>query len=72
MKDAVSEKKLAIGDVRWATVKGIVGSDLDGVKRTVKLPAQRAVALIKEVRKVLNKSAAQAIPEPCGRLQHVV
>ena len=44
-KDPISEKKPHKGDGRWATQKEILGYMLDGVARTVQLPADRADAL---------------------------
>jgi hypothetical protein len=71
-KDPISEKKLGKGDARWATVKEILGYELDGIHRTIKLPDQKADALLKELKKVLRK---QHIPlkhfrSLAGHLQH--
>jgi hypothetical protein len=40
-KDPISEKKLAKGDARWDTTKEILGYLLEGVARTIRLPAQK-------------------------------
>jgi hypothetical protein len=54
-KDPISEKKLAQGEARWATLKEILGYWLDGRSRTVQLPPPRADDLLKEVAAVLRK-----------------
>jgi hypothetical protein len=71
-KDPILEKKLHKGDGRWATRKEILGYMLDGVARTVQLPADRADALIKEVRSILRKTRIQLkrFRSIVGRLQH--
>jgi hypothetical protein len=71
-KDPISEKKLLKGDARWDTIKEVLGYELDGVNRTIKLPDKKAEALLKELRKVLRK---QRVPlkrfrSLVGRLQH--
>jgi hypothetical protein len=55
----VSEKKLHKRDGRWDTQKEILGYMLDGINRTVQLPADWADALIKEVRAILRKTRVQ-------------
>jgi hypothetical protein len=54
-KDPISEKKLTKGGTRWATTKEILGYELDGILHTIKLPDQKAEALLKELKKVLRK-----------------
>jgi hypothetical protein len=71
-KDPISEKKLQKGDARWNPVKEVLGYELNGRDRTVKLPAPKADALLKELRKALRK---QRLPlkrfrSLVGRLQH--
>jgi len=71
-KDPISEKKLLKGDGRWDTRKEILGYLLDGVARTIQLPADRADALLKELRAVLKKQRVQLkrFRSLVGRLQH--
>jgi hypothetical protein len=71
-KDPILEKKLDKGDARWDTIKEILGYELDGRGRTVKLPDPKSEALLKELRKVLRK---QRVPlkrfrSLVGPLQH--
>jgi hypothetical protein len=58
-KDPISENKLQKGDGRWDTQKEILGYMLDGITRTVQLPTDRADALVKEIRAVLQKTRIQ-------------
>jgi hypothetical protein len=71
-KDPVSIKKLQKGDGRWDTRKEVLGYMLDGIRRTVQLPTDRAEDLLKEIRSILRK---QRVPikrfrSIAGRLQH--
>jgi hypothetical protein len=71
-KEPISEKKLAQGDPRWATLKEILGYWLDGRSRTVQLPPPRADDLLKEVAAVLRKKRVplKRFCSLSGRLQH--
>lgn len=72
-KDPISEKKLAKGDARWSPTKEILGYELDGRRRTVKLPQAKSEALLKETRKILkNKKRVplKSFRSLAGRLQH--
>jgi hypothetical protein len=71
-KDPISEKKLAKGDARWATLKEILGYWLDGIYRTVQLPPPRADNLLKEVAAILRKKRVplKRFCSLSGRLQH--
>ena len=71
-KDPISEKKLAKGDARWATLKEILGYWLDGISRMVQLPPPRADDLLKEVASVLRKRRVplKRFRSLVGRLQH--
>jgi hypothetical protein len=71
-KDPISEKKLKKGDAQWDPTKEILGYELNGKDRTIRLPQSKSDALLKELRKVLRK---QRIPlkrfrSLVGRLQH--
>jgi hypothetical protein len=71
-KDPISEKKLAKGDARWDTKKEILGYWLDGVRRTIQLPPNRADLLLKEVKAILKKKRVplKRFRSIAGRLQH--
>ena len=71
-KDPISQKKLDKGDGRFATEKEILGYLLDGTSRTIRLPTDRADALLKEVKAILRKSRVQLkrFRSILGRLQH--
>jgi hypothetical protein len=71
-KDPISEKKLAKGDARWATLKEILGYWLDGIYRTVQLPPPRSDDLLKEVAAVLRKKRVplKRFRSLSGCLQH--
>jgi hypothetical protein len=72
-KDPISEKKLAKkGDARWNTTKEILGYLLDDVARTIRLPPNRAEALLKELKSILKKCRVplKGFRSIAGRLQH--
>jgi hypothetical protein len=71
-KDPISEKKLAQGDARLATLKEILGYWLDGRSRTVQLPPPQADDLLKEAAAVLRKKRVplKRFRSLSGRLQH--
>jgi hypothetical protein len=52
-KESISQKKLAQGDGHFETSKDMIGFCLDGIKHTVCLPAEKAMAYIKEAHTVL-------------------
>ena len=54
-KEPISRKKLAQGDGNFETTKDMIGIRFDGIKRTVRLPAEKAKAYVKEVHKVLRQ-----------------
>ncbi len=56
-KEPISQKKLAQGDRNFETRKEMIGFIFDRVKRTVRLPATKAMAYIKEAHKVLRRKA---------------
>jgi hypothetical protein len=71
-KDPISVKKLDKGDARWDTTKEILGYELDGIHRTVRLPPAKSDALLHELRKVLKKTRVplKRFRSLAGRLQH--
>lgn len=56
-KDSVSMKKAEKGDMRWDPEKEVLGLDLDGRRRTVALPKQKAEGITTEIRRVLKKNS---------------
>jgi hypothetical protein len=48
-KDSISAKKLAQGDGNFDSTKDLIGFRFDGIKRTVRLPPEKAAAYIREM-----------------------
>jgi hypothetical protein len=71
-KDSISSKKVLRGDVRFAPDKEILGFDLDGEARTVRLPQKKAEAIVTEVKRMLKKKRVNLnrMQRIVGRLQH--
>jgi hypothetical protein len=71
-KESISWKKMAQGDGNFATMKEMIGFLFNSVKRIVRLPAEKALAYIKETytvlcRKMIPLKSLQVI---VGRLRH--
>jgi hypothetical protein len=47
-KDPISKKKLLKGNARWDPVKEVLGYELNGRDRTVRVPVAKAEALLKQ------------------------
>ena len=71
-KEPISQKKLAQGDGNFDTTKEMIGFIFDGVKRTVRLPARKALAYIKEAHKILRRKTVplKALQMLVGKLRH--
>jgi hypothetical protein len=54
-KEPILEKKLKNGDDTFESKKDIIGIDFNGVKRTVRLPADKAQRYIKEAHSMLHR-----------------
>ena len=71
-KHPVSEKKAIRGDTRFEKTKEMLGFDLDGNARTVRLPTKKAEAIVTEIRKLLKKKKVRRnrFQSITGKLQH--
>jgi hypothetical protein len=54
-KEPISQKTLAHGNGNFETTKDMIGFQFDGIKCTICLPAEKAMAYIIEVHKVLRR-----------------
>ena len=68
------QKKLAHGDGNFDTKKEMIGFLFDGVTRTVRLPAKKAKAYIKEAHKILRQKTVQlkSMQALVGKLRHAL
>jgi hypothetical protein len=71
-KEPISWKKLAQGKGNFDTTKEMIGFLFEGVKRTVRLPAKKALAYIKEMHTVLCRKTIplKSLHAIVGRLHH--
>lgn len=71
-KDPISQKKLDKGDGRFCTGKEILGFELDGIHRTIRLPPSKAGAIIHEIKRLLRKNRVplKRFQSITGKLQH--
>lgn len=71
-KDSISMKKVERGDVRFAPTKEILGFDLDGAAKTVRLPQTKAEAIVTELKRLVKKSSVRLkrLQRIVGKLQH--
>ena len=71
-KEPLSRKKLEHGDGNFETRKEMIGFLFDGVKRTVRLPAEKAKAYIKEAHQVLRRKTVplRKLQALVGKLRH--
>jgi hypothetical protein len=63
---------LAQGDGDFETTKDMIGFRFDGIKRTVRLPGEKAMAYVKEVHKVLRRTTVplKTLQVLVGKLRH--
>lgn len=71
-KDPISEKKASRGDTRFEITKELLGFDVDGKHRTIRLPAKKAEAIVTELRRLLKKKRVRLkrLQQIVGKLQH--
>ena len=71
-KEPISDKKLKQGDGNFVSRKDMIGFEFDGIRRTVRLPAEKAQAYIKEVHKVLRRKYVplKTLQMLVGKLRH--
>lgn len=71
-KDSISRKKVERGDVRFAPTKEMLGFELDGQQRTVRLPKTKAESIVAEIKTVCKKQRVRLrrMQRIVGRLQH--
>ena len=54
-KNSISEKKAHSSDTLFELTKELLGFDVHGCNRTVRLPTRKAQAIVTEIRKLLRK-----------------
>ena len=71
-KEPISPKKLAQGDGHFEMSKDMIGFRFDGIKRTICLPAEKAMAYIKEAHTVLRQKTVplKTLQVLVGKLRH--
>ncbi len=71
-KEPILQKKMAQGNGNFDTKKEMIGFLFDGATRTVRLPAKKAKAYIKEAHKVLRRKTVQlkSMQALVGKLRH--
>ncbi len=73
-KEPILQKKLAQGDGNFDTKKEMIGFLFNGVTRTVRLPAEKVKAYIKEAHKILRQKTVQlkSMQALVGKLKHAL
>ena len=71
-KDSISAKKLAQGDGNFDSTKDLIGFRFDGIKRTVRLPPEKAAAYIRETHRILRRKTVplKTLQGVVGKLRH--
>jgi hypothetical protein len=71
-KEPISQKKLTQGDGNFETTKDMIGFRFDDNKRTIRLPAKKALAYVKEIHKVLRWKTVplKTLQMLVGKLRH--
>jgi hypothetical protein len=54
-KDPISVKKLKKGDAQWDPIKELLGFEVNGQRRTVRLPKSKTDPIVMELRRILKK-----------------
>ena len=70
--DPISEKKLDKGEGIWSTIKEVLGWELNGVDKTIRLPAKKWTDVRTLAKKILKRRTAtlQSFQRLAGKLQH--
>ena len=71
-KEPISEKKLLQGDGNFEFIKLMIGFLFDGIKRTLRLPQEKATVYIKEAHAMLRRKAIKlkTFQTIVGKLRH--
>jgi hypothetical protein len=71
-KDPISAKKLAQGDGDFTSSKEMIGFTFEGIKRTVRLPPEKATKYIREIYRVLRRTSVdlKTLQTLVGQLWH--
>jgi hypothetical protein len=71
-KEPIFQKNLAQGDGNFESTKDMIGFQFDGIKRTVRLPMEKAKDYVKEIHTVLRWKAAplKTLQMLVGKLCH--
>jgi hypothetical protein len=71
-KEPISQKKSAQGDGNFESTKDMIGFQFDGIKRTVRLPTEKAKDCVKEIHTVLRWKTVplKTLQMLVGKLRH--
>jgi hypothetical protein len=71
-KEPISAKKLIQGDGDFTSSKDMIGFTFDGIKRTVRLPAEKARRYMREIHRVLRRTSVtlKTLQTLVGQLRH--
>ncbi len=71
-KELISTKKLAQGDGNFGSTKDMIGFTFDGIKRTVRLPSEKAAAYIRATHCILHRKTVplKTLQGIVGKLRH--
>ena len=71
-KEPISKSKLAKGDGNFNTTKMLIGFIFDGIKRTIRLPKEKAMRYIKEAHAMLRRKRIpmKTFQTVVGKLRH--
>jgi hypothetical protein len=73
-KEPISAKKLAQGNGNFESTKDLIGFRFDGIKRTVRLPPEKAAAYIRETHRILCQKTVplKTLQGVVGKLRHAL
>ena len=71
-KDPISDKKIEKGDGDFMSTKEMIGFLFDGIKRTVRLPSEKATKYVREINRVLRRKTVpiKTLQTLVGQLRH--
>jgi hypothetical protein len=71
-KEPISESKLLKGDGNFESKKDMIGFRFDGIKQTVHLPPEKALAYVKETHRILRQKRVpiKTLQGVVGKLRH--
>ena len=71
-KEPISDRKIEKGDGDFVTTKEMIGFLFDGIKRTVRLPPEKATKYVREIHRVLRRKSVpiKTLQTLVGQLRH--